>query len=219
MSYVESVRRQRHPGAVIAVLAIEAGIAWGLMSGLVGSYVPRNDTRIRTTDIKLPSPEQTKKDPPVHHETTPSIPQHTETQITLVPQNVDTFTPTFTDHGEAGSIGEVEFVHHPIDPPPPRFTPKAPRARGKPGLWVTPNDYPSSELRLEHQGTTRFAVTVGADGKPKACTVTGSSGWPALDATACAKIMARASFDPATGSDGEKSAGIWNSAVQWEIPQ
>ena len=61
--------------------------------------------------------------------------------------------------------------------------------------------------------------TVGADGKPKACMVTGSSGWPALDATACAKIMARANFDPATGSDGEKSAGTWNSAVQWQIPE
>ncbi|MDE2442549.1 MAG: energy transducer TonB, partial [Betaproteobacteria bacterium] len=107
----------------------------------------------------------------------------------------------------------------PVAPPPPRFQPKQPVPKGNPGNWATTNDYPSAALREERQGTTRFRVTVGADGKVVDCTVTGSSGSPDLDATACAKIRARARFQPATDGEGQPTTGTYSNSVRWVIPK
>ena len=48
--------------------------------------------------------------------------------------------------------------------------------------------------------------------------VTGSSGFAALDQIACAKVTARARFDPATDDTGAKVAGRYATTIRWEIP-
>jgi protein TonB len=82
---------------------------------------------------------------------------------------------------------------------------------------VTRNDYPAQDLREGNEGTVRFRLGVSADGKVTSCTVTGSSTFPRLDAAACAKLIQRGRFEPATDENGTKVAGTWYNAVRWSI--
>jgi protein TonB len=107
----------------------------------------------------------------------------------------------------------------PLEPSPtPSFQPKAASPLGHPGRWATSADYPARALREEREGTTRFRVIVGADGRVKGCEVTASSGSPDLDAATCANVAMRARFSPATDESGARVAGSYSSAVRWEIP-
>ncbi len=87
---------------------------------------------------------------------------------------------------------------------------------GNPGTWVTTNDYPSRALRQERQGTTAFRLDVNIDGKPTACSVTGSSGHADLDAATCKALLRRARFRPIADGGGPSS---WSSRVRWQIPR
>ena len=102
--------------------------------------------------------------------------------------------------------------------PTPSFVPKAATPIGDPGRWATSDDYPARALREEREGTTRFRVTVGADGRVRNCEVLASSGSTDLDAATCANIAKRARFAPATDASGARVAGHYTSAVRWMIP-
>ena len=106
----------------------------------------------------------------------------------------------------------------PLPSATPLFTPKAAAPRGAPGLWVTTDDYPTSALRQGREGTTRFRVTVGADGRVAGCEIVSSSGSPDLDAATCRNVSKRGRFDPATDGQGAKVGGSWTSSVKWVIP-
>jgi protein TonB len=84
---------------------------------------------------------------------------------------------------------------------------------------VVTGDYPPSALRRGDEGTTRFRVVVGTDGRVDACEVTGSSGNAELDAAACRNIERRARFEPASDGNGQKVVGTYTSSVSWRIPR
>lgn len=134
---------------------------------------------------------------------------------------VDDFTPT------PGPVGPVTVIPTPeplpIVPPTPEPVP-APKPtklkpRGNPAAWVTNDDYPATALRAEEQGRTSFRLDVGADGKPTACAVTGSSGSRTLDEAACRLLMRRARFVPGTGADGSPAGGTYANSFSWQIPE
>ncbi|HEX8526521.1 energy transducer TonB, partial [Allosphingosinicella sp.] len=108
------------------------------------------------------------------------------------------------------------------DPPAPPIekarTVEPARARANLASYVSDEDYPSAAARNEEQGTTRFRLAVGPDGKVKECTVTGSSGSSALDSTTCKLMRQRAKFSPATGSDGKPTSDTVSSAIRWVLP-
>jgi TonB family protein len=81
--------------------------------------------------------------------------------------------------------------------------------------WLEDKDYPGSALSQNQAGETNFRLAVGVDGKPTACSVTLASGAPALDASACAVLMKRARFEPATGTDGKPVPGLFAHSVMW----
>ncbi len=93
------------------------------------------------------------------------------------------------------------------------------RARGNEASWVTTDDYPSSALREEAQGTTATRLTVGADGRVTNCEVTGSSGNSALDQAACRNLQRRARFEPALDRDGNPTTGVYMKRVRWQLPK
>ena len=57
-----------------------------------------------------------------------------------------------------------------------------------------------------------------ADGRVSGCTITGSSGYSALDAATCALVIKRAKFQPARGGEGEPVAGSYSNAIDWQLP-
>jgi protein TonB len=105
----------------------------------------------------------------------------------------------------------------PIIPPEPRKVEPA-HARANLASYVSDADYPSTAIRNEEQGTTRFRLTVGADGRVTDCAVTGSSGSAALDATTCRLMRSRARFTPARDSDGRPTGDTVANAIRWVLP-
>ncbi|MFM5930173.1 MAG: TonB family protein [Novosphingobium sp.] len=91
--------------------------------------------------------------------------------------------------------------------------------KGNPGNWVTTNDYPTRALREERQGTTRFRVTVGTDGRVSDCEILQSSGSNDLDSATCLLIWRRARFQPAQDAKGNPAIGYYSNAVRWVIPE
>jgi TonB family protein len=88
-----------------------------------------------------------------------------------------------------------------------------------PGSWVSTDDYPSSALREEREGTSGFSLAVGADGRVLSCSITASSGSADLDAATCANITKRARFYPATDKKGRPILASYANRVTWRIPQ
>lgn len=108
----------------------------------------------------------------------------------------------------------------PVDltPPTPKKVEPA-RAKANLASYVTDADYPAAAIRAEEQGTTRFRLTVGADGKVADCTVTGSSGSSALDSKTCSIMQKRARFTPAQDSAGNKVGDTVSNAIRWVLPE
>ncbi|MEA3065266.1 MAG: periplasmic protein TonB [Sphingomonadales bacterium] len=103
------------------------------------------------------------------------------------------------------------------EPPKARKVEPA-RARTNLASYVSDEDYPTSAVRSEEQGTTRFRLGVGPDGHVTNCTVTASSGSSALDSTTCRLMKQRARFTPALDSDGRPTSDSVASAIRWVLP-
>lgn len=83
----------------------------------------------------------------------------------------------------------------------------------------TSNDYPALAQREGHQGTVTFRMLVDEQGKPAACDIVESSGWPELDARTCTIMMQRLRFKPATDKAGNPAKGSWTSKLRWVLPK
>jgi periplasmic protein TonB len=200
----------------VALLHVAAGYA--LVNGLAGPilelFVPPPLAGYQIPNRPTPPPEPPKGDVKTDNSqltTTATGPIVNTGPVVLFPTGPIELPPG------TGGLDMVEFPQ-PIPTPLPSFAAKSTRPSGSPGLWVTPNDYPASELRLEHEGLTGFQVTVGANGRVTSCAITASSGWPVLDRVACQKITARARFEPASDTSGAVVPGTYRNSVRWEIP-
>lgn len=216
MAYAAKHNSADRTKITVAVVILEAAAIYGVIAGLSATFTgPKIIPPTTATDIPLPPPP-TPRDKHTH---TPPIPGPT-----LMPQPTDPpLQPPIPTTAASSSTGEGTGPvgtsgPQPTTEPKPLFSSKGPVARGRPGDWVSPIDYPAQDLREGNQGTVRFRLDVNAAGRVTNCTVTASSGFPRLDTAACAKLSARARFDPASDEHGAKVAGVFTSAVRWTIP-
>ncbi|MBC2777117.1 TonB family protein [Parasphingopyxis marina] len=93
-----------------------------------------------------------------------------------------------------------------------------PQPANNPASWVQVGDYPSDILRNGEQGTTRYQVSVGANGLPTNCFTIGTSGHWQLDARACRRVMSRARFQPARDASGNAVSGVYAGSYRWVAP-
>lgn len=166
----------------------------------------------------------------------PELPKPPETQ-TQTPRTTETFIdrpepiePIPLGQVIAGPAGPppVPFPQGPVVEELPKPLPPAPvekartvepaRAKANLASYVSDEDYPSNAVRNEEQGTTRFRLAVGPDGKVKECSVTSSSGSSALDSTTCKLMKQRARFTPAKNNKGEVTSDIVTNAIRWVLP-
>lgn len=135
------------------------------------------------------------------------------------------FTPARASDGRPVSGGwasRFRWRLPPLDPPSgpavsgtPAFAQVRP---GNPQSWLAEGDYPRDALRLRQQGVVGYRVAVGADGRPTACAITASSGFPVLDQATCRLMMGRSRFFPATDESGKAVPGTWESRMRWTLP-
>lgn len=220
MAYINMERNRA--ATLAAVGALHVGVIYALVVGLAGPVWKMIEKRpFVGAQIPLPKPSpmptQQAQPQPDHKRALPNpadplpLPQKPPTDL----------GPARDPVGSAGTGGTFRPPLPPTPPSPPAetFTPKLARPVGQPGLWVTANDFPAADLRAEHEGVTRFQLSIGADGKVQSCMVTGSSGFASLDAAACANLRRRAKFAPATDATGAPVASTYSSAVRWMIPK
>ncbi|MFM5955541.1 MAG: energy transducer TonB [Novosphingobium sp.] len=222
MAYVDARNNGRKIGAGAAVLGVEAAVGLALVTALTGTIVTHHDGPITTYTVPPP------KDPPKPPPPTPEKPRpndtvidRPDTLIKLSPPTGTIFEPTLTTGDEGtSSLGEARFPEPEVTAdPPPLFKPKGAVPKGRMNQWVTTNDYPTNDLRLEHQGRTTYRVTIDAAGAVTDCSIAASSGFPGLDKATCDNVKRRAKFEPATDQNGARVAGSFSGSVAWQIPR
>jgi periplasmic protein TonB len=220
MAYADANQTNRKFGAGASVLAIEVGIAWAIVAALGMTITTQTRPPFVAVpippDIDPPKPVPTTS--PTMHPVDPAQPRPVDRITDLGPTALPTFAPEPLTGGDDGG-GIVIPRPSPTPPPVPTFAPKAARPQGNYAGWVTTNDYPTSGLRGEHEGSTRYKLSVDAGGKATGCSVTASSGFADLDSATCSTLMHRAKFTPATDDAGAKVAGSYSGTVTWRLPE
>ena len=226
MTEAATFQARRHPAALTIVILMH-GAAIGALA-LSKMEVIRNPFKpITLIDIKQkPPPPETPVEKPEK-----LLPRQQRTNIEVPPRIIPLPTPGPTAEWtptpltrfiipEPGPIEQPKAPEPPAPPPPPPPARKLEPARARANLasYVSDDDYPASALRSEEQGTTRFRLAVGPDGRVTECTVTGSSGSGALDSATCRLMKQRAKFEPARDSSGNKTTDTVASAIHWVLP-
>ena len=169
---------------------------------------------------KPPPPEPVK---PIEKAVAPkTVVTHVPPVVQLPPQ------PSFIETPPLPPMERI-VISDPPEAPAPRVeiappaepvrTVKPARARANLASYVSDEDYPSSAVRNEEQGTTRFRLGVGPNGQVTECSVIGSSGSSALDSATCRLMKQRAKFTPARNSAGEPTSDSVTSAIRWVLPE
>lgn len=222
MAYTNAQSANRRFAILGTVATVHLLAGYALVTGLAARFVPETITILRGEHIPAPKPtptqqpERPKADQKMERDQQ-VIALPVQQRLPPTPQGPVQFADSGGGTATGGGIGEVEF---PLIPPPqpPAFTLRGPRPSGSEARWVTANDYPSNDLRMEHEGLTRVRLTVTDSGKVARCDVTSSSGWPGLDKAACDRLTRRAAFTPATDHNGARVEGSYSTAVRWRIP-
>jgi protein TonB len=213
MAYGDQTMSTRKAVSIAMVIVLHAVIGYAFVTGLAYNVVKKVARDLKTFDVEEEAPPPPDKPPPPPPETKieppPVIapPPIVNVPVTVAPPIISAPTPPPVIHETA-----------PPAPPPPAVSRKL-EARGAPGEWVTPEDYPSADLRAENQGTTSFELAVGPDGKATDCRVTNSSGFPSLDTKACQMLLRRARFKPQLDGNGQPMAATYRNRVRWQIPK
>ncbi|QZH75120.1 MAG: TonB family protein [Erythrobacter sp.] len=208
------------------VIAIHALLGAGLVLGLaVKEVLQPAPPPITGTEVKL-DPPPLPDDP---------IPEPADTSVYVAPQNptppiVLTPLPPIPMPPVSNDSSEVTRIVIPPRPsstpgpvaspaPTPAFTPVAARPANNMQSWITTDDYSRSNLTREREGTARYRLVVGSNGRVDACEITSSTGHASLDTATCRLIERRARFDPATNNRGERVVGTYTGSVTWQIPE
>jgi TonB family protein len=100
-------------------------------------------------------------------------------------------------------------------PPAPQPGDVAPQPIGKPEQWISAADYPAESLAAHREDTVWVSLAIAANGKPTRCIVERASIDPLLDSAACALLLERGKFEPATNRSGRAKAATWRKKVIW----
>lgn len=92
-----------------------------------------------------------------------------------------------------------------------------PKPVGNPADWFPDSAYPPEARNAGQEGRTSFSVKVDAKGRIMECDVVQSSGSILLDNTTCDLIVSNGRFAPAVDASGKPVAGVWHSAMRWQL--
>lgn len=88
---------------------------------------------------------------------------------------------------------------------------------GNPADWFPADAYPPEARAAGVQGRTEFKLELDPQGRITECDISKSSGSPLLDSTTCALLVTNARFKPARDAAGNPVAGMWHSAMVWQL--
>jgi protein TonB len=214
--------RRMNPRALTVVVLLHGAALTALVLAKGEDFIKPYNPPIVVTPIPEdqpppPKPQPTQEVPPDSHFTAPP---HLVDLPLPTPIPAPPAPPLPTWEGPVVGTGTLPAEEPPAPPPPPPPPPRIEPARAKANLasYVSDADYPAAAIRSEEQGTTRFRLAVGPDGRVRDCTVTGSSGSSALDSATCRIMRARARFTPARDGNGNPAPDTVANAIRWVLP-
>ena len=230
MAYADQQMSGNRVVAIIIVAIIHIALGYLLVTGLAIDAVKNVVERVTTIDVEEPPPP-----PPPEEETPPppeDMPEPTSPPPPVSPpppMNISPAPPTIrTTPNIPPPAPPTLRIPPPAPPAPPAPAPAPPapsKARGASpdGLnrWAAriQGDYPSSALRREEQGTVSMRITIGANGRVEACSVTGSSGSSALDDAACRGMQRYARYNPALNAAGDAISATTTQSIRYVLPE
>lgn len=219
MTYVAQDGNPRERAiAGMAVAMLQGAAAIALIKGLAVTFMPPPESPpLQGEQIYLPPPPPPAEDQPRVQDRERWHDSSERSEAIDRNQGTSSDASAGTPDDGAAAGGQQESTLNDA-PEPSMFAPRSPQPRGRPGDWVTANDYPARDLRVGNQGITGFRLSIDAGGRVIACAITRSSGFASLDAAACDKLSRRARFDPASDETGARVTGTYASAVRWTIP-
>jgi protein TonB len=209
MSYLDQPEMStRKMVAIVLVVILHVFLGYAFITGLAFNVVKKVVVDLKTFDVQDAAPPPPPPPPDIDIPPPPVAAPPPIVQLQSPPPPMVQVAPP------------PPVVAPPPPPaPPPVIQPVRATPRGKIQDLITTDDYPSASLRNNEEGTTSYRLDVGADGKVVACTVTASSGHPALDDTSCRLLQRRARFNAATDSSGAKVGSVYSGRVRWQIPK
>lgn len=88
---------------------------------------------------------------------------------------------------------------------------------GNPASWFPASAYPPEAKAAGVQGRTEFKLELDPQGRITECDIAKSSGSALLDSTTCALLVTNGRFKPAHDASGNAVAGVWQSAMVWQL--
>ena len=225
MAYADQQMSGNRVIAIIIVALIHIALGYLLITGLAVDAVKSVVERVTTIDVEEPPPPEPEDEPPPPPEdipeTAPPPPVAPPPPINIAPAP----PPLRTTPTIPPPAPPALRIPPPAPPAPPAPRPAPPsQARGATpdglGRWAAriQGDYPSSALRREEQGTVTMRITIGANGRVEACSVTGSSGSSALDDAACRGMQRYARYNPALNAAGDPISDTTSQSIRYVLP-
>ena len=221
MAYADQQMSGNRVIAIIIVALIHIALGYALVTGLAYEAATKVLERVTTIDVEEPPPPEEEPPPPPEDvpETAPP-PVAPPPPLNISPRPPDIRTQVTIPPPAPPAIRIAPPA--PVTPPAPPAPPAVDKSRGAKvkGNWAAriQGDYPSSALRREEQGTVGMRITVGADGRVEACSVTSSSGSSALDEAACRGMQRYARYDPALNSAGNAVSTTMSQSIRYVLP-
>lgn len=226
MAYADQQMSGNRVIAIIIVALIHIALGYLLITGLAVDAVQSVVERVTTIDVEEPPPPEPEDEPPPPPEdipeTAPPPPVAPPPPINIAPAP----PPLRTTPTIPPPAPPTLRIPPPAPPAPPAPRPAPPsQARGASpdGLnsWAAriQGDYPSSALRREEQGTVTMRITIGANGRVEACSVTRSSGSSALDDAACRGMQRYARYNPALNAAGNPISATTSQSIRYVLPE
>jgi protein TonB len=188
--------------SIVAVAIFHVIVIYALASGLAAQLIQKLPEDITTEVIKEKPPDQNKLPPPPPPEMVKPPPPF------VPPPDINVQAETNTN-----AITQVTTTKVVVETPKPQIS--APASIGRPHSCPTAKWYPPQAIRLNHEGTTTLAFTVGADGGVSNITVANSSGHDELD-QAAVSCAAGWTYKAAV-QNGQPVAVPWKTSVKWNL--
>jgi protein TonB len=206
--------------AIILVALIHVAIGYALVTGLAYSAAKKLVERVTTVDIEEPPPPEEEPPPPPEPETAPPPPvaPPPPINISVAPPPIQVQTNIPPPAPPARIIPPAAPPAPPPAPPPPPSKARGPSADNQ-ASWARriQENYPARAIRDEVEGRVGVRVTIGANGRVSACTVTSSSGARVLDDAACEGMQRYARYNPALDDDGSPTEGTATTTIVYQL--
>ena len=214
MAYADQGMSTNRIIAIVIVVLIHLALGYTLVTGLAYSATKKIIERVTTVDIEEPEPEPEEPPPPPPDEVMPPPPvaPPPPINVSVAPPPIQTVTTPPPPRPV------IPIAAPPPAPPPPPSQARGVRPDGQ-GRWAAriQQNYPSRAVRDGTEGTVGVTVTVNAEGRVSACSVTSSSGSSILDQAACSGMERYARFDPALNDAGNPISASWSTRIVYQL--